>query len=478
LVTQDGIPVELPVFGFAGNKTGRAYLDTVYYVNDLVNKITTINSLNALNATISGPVDSRNPLKLAAYYAIANGAGSQVLLTSVADPTNIKEWERVTELISDRDDVFHVFPLTQGNQAVIDLFYQHILLSNQDETARERVLYLASGDKPIKALLTDNNGDVVVGRLSIESSIGTSEYLAYSIETDGIDFNDLGVRPGDDIRTNYDYDDAGQEIYTTYKVDSIINGAMVRLVGSTTDAQGNPVRVDTNTPLRFEVWRVETNDEFADSIANTAGIQSHLVRYIYTDNADPNFDQITTAAALIGLIGSVVPHQGVSWYPLSGFSSATWTQRFSKSQLDHMGGNGVLLITPLDSDVAARHAVTTNKAPLVSEPQTNLNLKLTEEMFIRNMLLIKKEFRAVVRRGYVGVTNNVQGTWDALAHAIEARAGILRQDINYPMLGGRITSGPDDLIIQPHAILSDRLWISFHIAGPLPLNGLDMTIYC
>jgi hypothetical protein len=475
--TQGGIPVPLPVFGFESNKTGRAYLETVYYVNDLVNRITPITSLALLNSTISGPTDSRNPLKLAAFYAIANGAGSQVLVTSVADPDNIQEWQNVTDLISDRDDVFHVLPLTQGRQNVIDLFYQHTLVSNQDEAARERVLYIISGDSPIKSILTDNYGDVVLGKLSVEQGIGTTTYLAYSVETEGIDFNDLGVRPGDELRTRYDYDESGAEIYKSFKVDSIINGGMVRLVEAVTSVGSGAVTADA-IPLRFEIWRTETNDEFADSIAATAGIQSHLVRYIYTDNADPDFDQITTGAALVGLIGSVVPHQGVSWYPLSGISADPWTQRFSKTQLDHMGGNGVLLITPLDSDVVARHAVTTNKAPLASEAQTNLNLKLTEEMFIRNMLLLKKEFRTVVRRGYVGVTNNVEGTYAAIEHALNVRADILRSSINYPMLGGRITSGPDNLVIEPHAILSDRLWISFTITGPLPLNGLEMTIYC
>jgi hypothetical protein len=368
--------------------------------------------------------------------------------------------------------VFHIFPLTQGNQKVIDLFYQHVQISNQDEVARERVLYLASGDIPTKAILTDYFGNIALGKLTVEQSVGTSSYLAYSIETEGVDFNKLGLRPGDEIRTRFDYDAAGNEIYTTYKVDSVINSGMVRLVGKTDGVNEDQI------PLRFEIWRTETNDEFADSIANTANCSGYLVRYIRADNANPDFDQIQAAAGLIGLIGSVVPHQGVSWYEIPGLTADNWVPQFSKTQLDHMAGNGVLLIVEMDGVLVARHAVTANKSPLVSDVRTNLNAKLCEEMWIRNMLLLKKEFRAVVRRGYVGVTNMVAGTYSSLQQALESRAALLENSVNYPQLGGRITGGLTDLILQPHAILADHLWVSFHVEGPLPMNGLDMTIYC
>ena len=65
------------------------------------------------------------------------------------------------------------------------------------------------------------------------------------------------------------------------------------------------------------------------------------------------------------IIGSVVPHQGVSWCPLAGFNADQWTGRFSTAQLNHMAGNGVLLITKhADGYICARHAVTTSKSPL------------------------------------------------------------------------------------------------------------------
>ena len=470
--TVGGLLSDLPVYGLPENRSSQAYMSMRYFVPDLANQIVLIRSLADLNDLVSGPITPDNPLKYAAWHALNNGSGSQLLLTSVTDPTDLNEWRKVTDLISERDDVFHVFPLTLGDQAINDLFYEHLKEMNQDETAKERVLYLIGHDQELVAILTDQQGQPMIGKLSVETSVGSSRYAAYTVITGGVDFLESGVKPGDTLRTHFDYDFSGQEVWTEYTITEVINASTLRL-----DTDPATV-VEDQVAMAFHIWRRQNNNDFADSIANTSGYNDMLVRYIYSDNADPDYSQLGPAAALVGLIGSVVPHQGVSWYPLEGFSAEGWVNRFSNSQLNHMAGNGVLLITKhADGYVCARHAVTTSKSPLNADPRTALTLKKTEEMFVRNALLIKKEFRSVVRKGFVGVTNPSRGTRLAIVSNINLKAEQLKNDVEYPLLGGRITSGPHNLDIRSHALFDDHLIVSGSIEGPVPLNKLEFNLY-
>jgi hypothetical protein len=469
--TINGEPSALDVFGVPGKKSAEAYMRMRYFVTDLVGTITSITNLSELNEMVSGPISADNPLKWAAYHAINHGVGSTVLLTAVADPTSVEDWRLVTDLISERDDVFHVMPITYGDPQINQLFYDHIKEMNVDETAKERVLYLISNDQREMSILTDYYGNPVLGQLSIETGVGASRYVAYTSATVGVDFIESGVRKGDIVRTNYDFDISGRTVWKEYEIEEVINANTLRLTTAVDSVTADEI------PLSYEIWRTQTNAEFADTIAETGGFQDMLVRYIYTDNADPKFDQIAPASALVGLIGSVVPHQGVSWYPLTGFTGDNWVGKFSNQQLNHMGGNGVLLITrQQDGTIAARHAVTTNKAPLAGTPETSLSTKMSEEMFVRNALLVKKEFRSVLH-GIVGVTNNVSQTLLDIEARLEAQADFLKNAEEYPLLGGRVTSGPKNLQVQKHAIFKDAMWAEFTVEGPFPLNRLDCRIF-
>jgi len=466
-----GILSDLPVHGLEANRSSQVYMSMRYFMPDLANQVVLVRSIADLNDMVSGPVIPDNPLKYAAYHALNNGLGSQVLLTGVVDPTDLEEWRKVTDLISERDDVFSVMPLSMGDHAVNDLFYEHILEMNEDETAKERMLYLIAHDKELIPILTNDRQQPVTGKLSVETSVGSSRYAAYTATSDGIDFLTAGVKPGDTLRTHFDYDYSGQDIWSEYTIDEVINAATLRL-------RSDPGGItEDQVPMAFEIWRSQSNDDYADSIAETAGYDNKLVIYIYSNNADPDYSPIGPAATLLGLIGAVVPHQGVTWYPLESVSADNWTNRFSNKQLNHMAGNGVLIISKhTDGYVCARHAVTTSKSPLSANPRTSLTIKMTEEMFVRNALLVKKEFRSAIK-GFNGVTNITQGTKVAILANINMKADQLKRDADYPQLGGRILSGPDDLEIRQHALYTDHLVVSGRVSGPVPLKVLEFNLF-
>jgi hypothetical protein len=468
--TRYGETETLPVIP-RGNGQTKAYLTFRYFVSDLVGTITQVISAAELDQIVSGPTDPSNPLKYAAFNALAGEDGSQVLLTAVANPSDLSEWEHVCDLISERDDVFHVFPLCYGDKKVQDLFYRHIQAMNQDEVAKERVLYLLDYTKDTMVLVQGTEDVPYEGSMSVEADVSGLEYVAFTSQTAEVNFMELGVRRGDMIRTNFDFDLSGNLVASSYTIAEVINASTVRLEGNSSEYTIDPAA------SVFEVWRNLTTAEQREVIADTAGIQDMLVRYILIDNVDKSIDPIGPASTFIGLIGAVVPHQGVSWYPLSGWSGDGWQGKFSNADLNHMAGNGVLIITRhADGFVAARHSVTTAKAPLAGQSETALTLKMSEEMFIRNALLLKKEFRNALR-GFVGVTNLVPGTIAAIEANLTATANYLKTDNEYPSLGGRITSDLQDVNIRQHVFHRDTLVVSFKVECPFALNALDCTIF-
>ncbi|GHT30383.1 hypothetical protein FACS1894214_0130 [Planctomycetales bacterium] len=461
--------VELPVYSNPQAPT-KVFLYCRYFVSDLANNITQIDSADQLDSIVSGPIDPSNPLKYAAYNALANGEGSQVLLTSVADPSDLDSWREVIDQISDRDDVFHVLPLTFGDKQVNELFYQHIKAMNDDIVAKERVLYLIANDNQEVALAQSESDEYpLLGKLGIETGIENLTYATFNSDTDTVDFIELGLRKGDIIRTQFDYDANGNPTWKEYFVEEVINSSTVRLTVSPDNIEEDELSVS------FEVWREQTNSEFADSISQTGGYQDYLVRYLYVANADPDVSKIGPAAALVGLIGSVVPHQGVSWYPLTGWSADGWNNQFSKNELDRMAANGVTVIARHpDGYITARHSVTTEKAPVAGNSITDLDTKLFEEMYIRNALLIKKAFR-LATKGLVGVTNVSGGNLDIIGMNMDVIATQLLDDKDYPQLGGRL-SKYENRYVRRHALLKDHVVCGADIAGQFPMNHLEMTL--
>jgi hypothetical protein len=342
---------------------------------------------------------------------------------------------------------------------------------NDDLVGKERVLYLTDYTKRNIPLVI--GGDVpLTGSVSVEE-LGDVQYAAFT-DSEGIndiDFIAANVRKGDVVHTNYSYDEFGNETYDAYLVEEVINGQVLRL-----SAAVNSV-VPSVVPVRYEIWRNRTNTELADVIANTEGIQDYRVRYIRVDNADTMVDPIGPAAALVGLIASVVPHQGVTWYPLTGWSADTWEPVFSNAELNHMASNGVLIITRhADGYVCARHAVTTAKMPVVGKTETTLDTMMFEEMYIRNALLIKKEFRRAFG-GFIGVTNVSEATIQQIYANIQAVSDWLQNSSDYPHLGGRITGPIENLIVRQHAFLKDRVIASGLVRGAVPLNQLEFDVY-
>jgi hypothetical protein len=356
------------------------------------------------------------------------------------------------------------------------MFFQHTLTMNDKYVGKERRLYLMSNDqRTVK--LADSIGEIKLkGKISVDSQ-NEAEYVAFNVDDDDafndFSFIDLGLREGDIIRAHYYYDTQGELQYDEYVIEDVINASSVRLKIAVGKVQTDDI---TQT---FEVWRNQTNREYSRKIAEVSGYQSELLLYIKSDNAQPGYSPLSGAAYLVGLIGAVVPHQGVTWYPFDGFSADEWIGEFSSDDLNFMAGNGVSLITRhSDGYVCVRHAVTANKYPVAGKAISDLDLKLCEEMYGRNALLCKKEFREVFRNGYIGVTNVTDSTLDSLAVALHRVADYLAISQDVPNLGGRIEKDSFHILqLRRNEVLRDEVICEIECRGPFPMNRLEATLY-
>jgi len=75
----------------------------------------------------------------------------------------------------------------------------------------------------------------------------------------------------------------------------------------------------------------------------------------------------------------------------------------------------------------------------------------------------------------IGVSNVNDGTMTQIYANILAKGEQLRNDSQYPNLGGRIVQGPDDVVVK-RGLLADEVVATFSFTGALPMNRFDATI--
>lgn len=102
-----------------------------------------VSSVNDLTAFMS-PIDTRNPLALAIYYALLNGGTSEINALGVDEVTSSEpdgsalSYARALEMI-EAHEVYSVVPLTHSEQ-VIQLCHAHVNTMSLPENKHERIL--------------------------------------------------------------------------------------------------------------------------------------------------------------------------------------------------------------------------------------------------------------------------------------------------------------------------------------------------
>ncbi len=460
--TSGGVEQALDVLSESTQGYGKMYVEYRAWRQELVGEVTTISDSSTFDTLISGADHPDNPLKYGVGKAFANSNGTPVSFTAVSDPSALADWEDVLALIEDRRDTYGLVPLTR-DLSVWDAYVAHV--NNQsaaDQGAWRDTWFNLSGvsTKALVSAASSTNGHVVLATLTDDPNTSGTQYTLLQVPLGNGGFLDNGVRAGDIVRFLYTTDGFGNDIYTEFVVSSVVNEDSLLLVA------GNGSAV--NTPQKVEIWRNLTATDQATAITQQNTFSNRRVMLVWPDTVeadDLTVDGFYLCAALAGLASGVVPQQGLTNFPISGFQSVPRTTKlFSRTNLDTMAGNGVWIVTQdINSGaVFTRHALT-------SAPYTNINQR--EEMITRNLDSVSF-FELDWFAPYIGISNITPELEATLRTEFEAMKNTLLSANNVQQLGPQV----QDLILnelRPDALLKDHLTISQTIVLPYPLNNID-----
>src|SRR5690606_11786055 len=136
------------------------------------------------------------------------------------------------DILEDRTDVYGLVPLTR-DQTVLDLFEAHVDAQSSATVNRWRVLWVNVEVKAAVAVVsedTSSDGNVVKAVVEDDADTSGNQYTIVRVTTGNSDFEENGVRAGDELRISFTTDGFGNETYTSYVIDAVLSEDSLRLV--------------------------------------------------------------------------------------------------------------------------------------------------------------------------------------------------------------------------------------------------------
>jgi hypothetical protein len=411
-----------------------------------------------------GTISPDNDLAFGVYKALENSNGEDVFyvpLNAASAPT-LTEWLEALDVLVGRDDVYSIVPLSQDKE-IHDAVLAHVNAQSTPERGRWRICWLNRAAEEVLAVYTaDGDGDALLATLEDDPDATGTQYTLLEVVDGELVTN--GVRAGDTVRYLYTGDGFGNQTYSEFVVDSVINEETIRL-------QSGPDSAEL-TPRKVEFHRTLTKDELATELATYPGEYSSRRAYLVwpdvTGNAGVSFPGYFMCAGLAGLRSASLPHQGLTNVALSGFDDLTrTTEFFSDTQLNTMAASGYWIVTqdPNDGTIFTRHQLSTGNQDDINEREQNITTNM--DNISRAFLLRMKQY---IGRGNVTPTmiNILRGE---IVGVIEQYKNTIISDILGPqILEAEITR------LAPDETYADRIRADIDIDLPEPFNNLELHL--
>ena len=175
-------------------------------------------------------------------------------------------------------------------------------------------------------------------------------------------------------------------------------------------------------------------------------------------------------ASLAGLVSGVLPHQGLTNYPITGYTDVTRTiNKFNRDELNTMAGAGTWIVTQDRStgQIYTRHALTTGD-------QDDVNQR--EEMLTRNVDSISFRYKNAIAP-YIGKTNVTTRNQRRIELELDTLKRALQTENDTVDLGPQLIDAiPLDGGLRPHDIFRDRYTLALQLDLPYPFNNMDIHL--
>jgi len=457
------LPLEGASTGAGGTAYGQLFMEYNEFVPTLATAIGVAVTTADLDA-IPGQLDPKNELKWGVFKAMTNAGTSGVAYTAVADPASLSSWQAVLPIVDGRADVYNYVPLSHDT-SVQGLFVAQAVTESAPEVANWKGVILNAPYIEVKQIIGESTTLAVIAD---NPNVSGTQYTLMTLPAAALVTS--GVRTGDSVRFLYSSDGFGGSTYKTYVVDSVLSETSLVLVSGPS--------VAVAVPQRVEIWRSLTKTEVATELVARAQVYSSsrvvMVAPDLVYEAGVATPGYFAAAALGGLIGGVVPHQGLTNVAVSGLGGIASRTRdyFSASLLDALSAGGVWTITADRSgNIFTRHAVTTDTS----------DLKHREEMIRRNADSISYDFVNLLRP-YIGRTNATQTVLDKIEYEIDKMiegytTAVFSADLGPQLISGAIARDASGAqLLRIHPLAADRIEIVIDAVFPAPGNNIDLHI--
>ena len=477
--TDSGVLQPLDVYSESSKQYGILYVETRYWLQDLVGKVLDISDAATINA-IPGPLHPDNPLKWGVFKALENSNGTAVKYTAVSDPDSDDAWATVLQKVLGRDDIYSLVPLTR-RRTVLDLYAAHVNAESTPEEGLWRVLWVNLEGVPEIPLVaagssvtghtaaTTSDGLVALAVIEDDPDTAGSQYTQLRVTSGNAELLQLGVKSGDIVRCLYTSDGFGNEEYSEFVISEVVNEDQLLLL----TGPAAPISV----AAKIEIWRtLDATAEAAQIATNAGSWANRRVRATWPDTISSGGTSMAgyfLNCALAGLSSGILPHQGMTNLEIAGFDDVSRTSlKFNRSQLGVMAVSGTWIVTQniASTSVAlgqvyTRHAVTTASYDDINQ---------REEMITRNVDSISYRFKEEFRP-FIGVTNVTPVIEGRINVAIGNLIRLLQTELSTTNLGGQLIDGTI-VFFGPSLVFKDRYVVKLSLNVPYALNNFELHL--
>lgn len=323
---------------------------------------------------------------------------------------------------------------------------------------------------------TANPGTYPLLDLQADGSLYEAAILANGsgnvrVVSPGAKFLTLGVKPGDQFRTNYRSDEWNETVFDSYVVGNVLEEDELLL-------ETGPVAA-VNPGVKFELWRPDNglsqaefiggrSEQFLDRRVNNVWSDSPLKRNVAGNLMGEPLCFLAAEAA--GLRSVLLPQQGLTrvQFEHSVTAAPLMFSKYSDAELDVAASRGTFIVTQEleDGPVFVRHQLTTdaNRGILYYEDSVGANL---DDMSYKVVDILDR---------FIGRRNAVQAVVEEIMTELRNLLDTSKDTPSaVPDAGPQIVDYAN-LKVAIDPVLKDTINVSVDIDFPLPLNHLRVTL--
>jgi hypothetical protein len=460
-LTDNGVQFPVPVKG------GRLYAEYREWVADYAERITAVRTVADVTALFGADIHPDSMLPYAALQAVTNSNGQAVYFTAVADPDDTTAWTDVLAILEGLGDIFTLVPLSR-NAAVLAAYRTHVVARSSDDIGgewRHAWFNLAAVDSLVKIdATTSDDQEVVLATLADNPGVAGTQYTYLTVTSNNANFVTNGVAVGDVVRYLYGINAFGEETYTEFVVDSVVNEDTLIL----TDGYSAAVA----TAQRVEVWRNLTKTQIANNLAAQMTGDNLNKRFVFlwpdqvTDTQGRVVAGYFLCAAYAGMIGGMAPQQGLRNVQIKGFQATPRsTEFFNNGQLNILGNVGFFVVsTNEDGWQYAVYARTPDLSDATTREEATVRLDDAARYVFYN--------RAA---GFFGKANTTDSAIAMIDAELKAAAQHTISDTRIDRIGSMLESASIKTL-RRHLTVLDKLVVEVNAERGLPINGTTLLL--